>query len=127
MRQGSSDFRHLEDPVLGSVNDEIGELSRRSAVDVLSHVVAVYQGRTDPDGLQVWRQHEDVRLYLAESHGELVVYGVRQVLDEGRPGLQVGLLFAGCRKNGCPNWNGQDDEMLWQKVVLPRCRFMFAN
>ena len=112
-----------------SVEDEVKGLSEDGLVFVLSRVRQVLEGSIDPDEFPVWREYLGIPLFMVEQVGELMVYAVEDIVDEGRPALKISIMFAGTRQKGYLGydvvWDGSD-ESLWRDIVEPRCRYHFA-
>jgi hypothetical protein len=112
-----------------SVEDEVAHLNEDGLVFVLSRVKQVLEGSIDPDEFSVWREYHGIPLFMVELVGELMVYAVEDIVDEGRPALKVSIMFAGTRQKGYHGydvvWDGSD-ESLWRDIVEPRCRYHFA-
>jgi hypothetical protein len=112
-----------------SVEDEVDTLSENGVFVTLRHIKQVLEGSIDPVRLQIWREYRGIPLFLVEYRGELMVYAVEDVVDEGRLALKVSIMFAGTRQKGYRGydivWDGSD-ESLWRDIVEPRCHYHFV-
>lgn len=112
-----------------SVQYEVDALSETGLVVSLTHIDKVRTGIVDPQTLQIWHDYRGIPLFLIEVRGELMVYAVEDVIDDGQPAIKISIMFAGARVRGYQSvsttWDG-GDESLWQDVVLPRCRLHFS-
>ena len=112
-----------------SVEDEVDTLSENGVFVTLRHIKHVLEGSIDPVRLQIWREYHGIPLFMVEYRGELMVYAVEDIVDEGRPALKVSIMFAGTRQKGYRGygvvWDGSD-ESLWRDIVELRCRYHFV-
>lgn len=120
----------FEDALLAvSVEDEVARLSEDGLVFALSRVKQVLEGSIDPNEFPIWREYRGIPLFTVEQVGELMVYAVEDIVDEGRPALKVSIMFAGTRQTGYRGydvvWDGSD-ESLWRDIVEPRCHYHFV-
>jgi len=117
----------FEDPPI-SVGAEAVELNRRVLVAILKHFKALLDGDKHFSADKVWKYYRGVPLFIAEISGELMVYAAEDLGGEP-PACKISVMFAGLRRAGCDagldRWNGSNDEVLWNGVILPRCQRHF--
>jgi hypothetical protein len=113
-----------------SVGNEALLLSRAPLVAILQHIEEVLNGDKRYDGFKIWKSYHGVPLFVAEVAGELMVYAVEHNAGQPLSECKISVMFAGVRAvghtEGVTQWNGTNDEMLWTRIVLPRCAQHFT-
>jgi hypothetical protein len=112
-----------------SVDDEACALTSGVFVAIIRHLEGLLNGKRDFNHDKVWKLYRGVPLFIAEISGELMVYAVEDLGDALQRARKISVMFAGVRNVGCAagikRWDGRNDEVLWNDIVLPRCLLHF--